>query len=361
MLMLEGNKNVSAILQTACIGITGALLFLLIHMPLPWLLGSLTAVVVWRKLSKQPLYWPIGFRHTAIIFLGSMLGTSFTAGTVKEMVLQFPFMASTTVITVLFCLVLAFYTVKHIKIDLASSIFGSVPGGMSQVVVMSEETMEVDTTTVVLMQTIRSVSVIFFVPFLTVHGIGGEVRPSTAPQVNAAESGTWVQYAVFAAIALFGAWGGKRIRLPAGFLTGSLIAVAVSVSSGLQAPPVPSYFILVAQIFLGIHIGRQFNPQMEGNVKKLGIYTIGNSLLLVLFSLGIAFLLSKWTPMDFTTAFLSAAPGGIAEMGVTASAVHADLSMVTGYQLFRIFFIMFAVLPLAQWWVRKRKKIAKSA
>ncbi|MDN4072218.1 AbrB family transcriptional regulator [Fictibacillus terranigra] len=357
---MKDNK-IFKVAETACIGSFGALLFMLIHMPLPWLLGSLTAVVVWRKLTKRPLYWPTGFRHTAIIFLGAMLGTSFTAGTVKEMALQFPFMASTTMITVLFCLALAFYTVKHIRMDLASSIFGSVPGGMSQVVVMSEETKEVDTTTVVLMQTIRSLSVIFFVPFLTIHGIGGEVRPSAAPEVNAADSGTWMQYAVFAAIALSAAWGGKRIRLPAGFLTGPLIAVALSVSLGLHAPHVPSYLIVIAQVFLGIHIGRQFNPQLEGDMKKLSIYTVVNSLLLVLFSLLLAYLLSRWTPMDFTTAFLSAAPGGIAEMGVTASAVHANLSMVTGYQLFRIFFIMFAVLPLAQWWVRKRKKLTKSA
>lgn len=358
--MMKDKKEIAKILETTGIGIAGGLLFMWLHIPLPWLLGALASVVAWRVLTKRQLKWPIGFRHTAIIFLGSMLGSSFNSGTLHEMVLQFPYMAATTILTVLFCLVLAKLTVKHIGIDLASSIFGSVPGGMSQVVVMSEETKEVDTTTVVLMQTIRSVSVIFFVPFLTVHGIGGEIRPPAAPHVNGAEHSTLLQYAIFAAIALFGAWAGRKIRLPAGFLTGPLIAVALSVSFGLQAPYIPSYFMLISQICLGIHIGLQFNPQM-GKLKKLGIYTVGNSLLLVLCSLVIAYVLTKWTPMNFTTAFLSAAPGGIAEMGMTASSVHADLSMVSGYQLFRIFFIMFGVLPIAQWWVRRRKREAKSA
>ncbi|RXZ02024.1 AbrB family transcriptional regulator [Fictibacillus sp. S7] len=359
--MKQHGNDIVDIFRTAMIGSAGALLFLLIHSPLPWLLGSLTAVVLVRKFLKLRLKWPVGFRHTAIIFLGAMLGTSFTSGTIKEMGLQFPFMAASTVITVLFCLVLAYFTVKHIKIDLASSIFGSVPGGMSQVVVMSEETKEVDTTTVVLMQTIRSVSVIFFVPFLTIHGIGGDARPSVSPHVNSADTGSWTLYALFVAIALIGAWAGRKVKLPAGFLTGPLIAVALTMLTGLDAPHIPSYLLIIAQVFLGIHIGRQFNPQMEGKIRKLGFYTIGNSLLLVLFSLLIAFLLTKWTPMNFTTAFLSAAPGGIAEMGVTASTVHADLSMVTSYQLFRIFFIMFAVLPFAQWGVKKWKKLEGTA
>ncbi|MDN4525670.1 AbrB family transcriptional regulator [Fictibacillus fluitans] len=359
--MKQNSNDIAHILRTALIGSAGALLFLFIHSPLPWLLGSLTAVVLARRFLNIPLRWPVGFRHTAIIFLGAMLGTSFTTDTIKEMGLQFPFMAATTVITVLFCLVLAYFTVKHIKIDLASSIFGSVPGGMSQVVVMSEETNEVDTTIVVLMQTIRSVSVIFFVPFLTIHGIGGDARPSVSPHVNNAGSESWLQYALFVSIALIGAWAGRKVKLPAGFLTGPLIAVALTMLTGIHAPYIPSYFLVIAQVCLGIHIGCQFNPQMEGKVKKLGFYTIGNSLLLVLFSLLIAYLLAKWTPMNFTTAFLSAAPGGIAEMGVTASTVHADLSMVTSYQLFRIFFIMFAVLPFAQWGVRKWKKLAKTA
>lgn len=103
----------------------------------------------------------------------------------------------------------------------------------------------------------------------------------------------------------------------------------------------------------GSESGLQMEPRTLKNIKVLGSYTLPSSVLLVLFLLLLAFLLTLWTPMMLTTAFLSAAPGGVAEMGVAASMVHADLSMVSGYQLFRVFFIMFVISPLLQRWLQR--------
>lgn len=46
------------------------------------------------------------------------------------------------------------------------------------------------------------------------------------------------------------------------------------------------------------------------------------------------------------TSFLSLAPGGADQMGIIGHELEADVSMITGYQLFRILFIFFAVPPL---------------
>jgi len=46
------------------------------------------------------------------------------------------------------------------------------------------------------------------------------------------------------------------------------------------------------------------------------------------------------------TGLLSLAPGGMDQMGIIANEIHADLSIVAGYQLFRMFFILFVVPPL---------------
>ncbi|MFP3472832.1 AbrB family transcriptional regulator, partial [Micrococcus sp. SIMBA_144] len=77
----------------------------------------------------------------------------------------------------------------------------------------------------------------------------------------------------------------------------------------------------------------------------------------VFFSFLLAILLTKITSINLATAFLSTAPGGLAEMGVTATIVDADLAMISGYQLFRIFFIMFIALPLLQWWIRRKVRL----
>ncbi len=46
---------------------------------------------------------------------------------------------------------------------------------------------------------------------------------------------------------------------------------------------------------------------------------------------------------------MSMAPGGVAEMAVTAMSVHVDLSVVTSFHLFRILFILFFLSPIIKW------------
>ena len=49
---------------------------------------------------------------------------------------------------------------------------------------------------------------------------------------------------------------------------------------------------------------------------------------------------SFFTGASFATGFLSTAPGGLTEMGITALIVGADISTMTAYQLVRLLFIM---------------------
>ncbi|MCZ8520734.1 AbrB family transcriptional regulator [Paenibacillus mucilaginosus] len=58
-------------------------------------------------------------------------------------------------------------------------------------------------------------------------------------------------------------------------------------------------------------------------------------------------------PDDYATAFLSTSPGGMTEMGVTASLIGADVTLVVAFQMFRILFILFAVPYLLRWGFRR--------
>jgi membrane AbrB-like protein len=343
-------------LEAAGVGIVGALLFMLLHMPLPWILGPITAVMIWRLTTGRVLIWPYSFRQIALVLLGYMLGTSFTRDTALQIVQQLPFMLVTNILTVLVSLSFGFIIARKIGVDIASGIFGSVPGGLSQMLVLSEEIEQIDATMVAFMQTIRVLAVIFFVPFLTMHGLGQHTASSgiAVPASSGVLGSSWSQYVLYIVLALASARLGKKMGLPASALTGPLLSTAlIIIVTGNEAPHLPSLFLLLSQFALGVHIGLQMKPQNLKNIKLLGIYTVLSSIFLVLFTLLLAFLLTFCTPMTLTTAFLSTAPGGIAEMGVTASMVRADLSMVSGYQLFRVFFVMFIVPPLLKWWLKR--------
>ncbi|RBW68628.1 AbrB family transcriptional regulator [Bacillus taeanensis] len=352
---MKHNYHIFKTVESAVIGFTGAYLFSVLHFPLPWMLGPVTSILIWRLTTKRVLHWPFNFRQLALVCLGFMIGSSFHKEALRQILEQFPFMMGTTMLTVIFSLFIGSLMIKKSNIGVANGIFGSIPGGLSQIVVLSEETKEVDETIVIFMQTIRAIVVIFSVPFLIIHGIGENVHHTQLPHHDSHFIISWWHYALFIMVSLLGVYLGKVLKLPAGSLTGPLIMTAFVVVFIIPAPPLPDFIILISQLSLGVHIGLQLKPFMLNNVKSLGIYTIGGSLALVIFSLSLAFLLTIWIPMSLTTAFLSTAPGGIAEMVVTAKIVYADISVVSGYQLFRLFFIMFIVLPLLQYWIKKNK------
>lgn len=91
------------------------------------------------------------------------------------------------------------------------------------------------------------------------------------------------------------------------------------------------------------------DPKLKHNrIKK---HTLGGNIAVVAFSLAVGYLLAFLHGLKLMDTFLSTSPGGMAEMGVTAVLVHANVSLITGYQMFRLLFILFVVPPLLKRWL----------
>lgn len=63
------------------------------------------------------------------------------------------------------------------------------------------------------------------------------------------------------------------------------------------------------------------------------------------FTLLLGFGLTFFKKSSILSGFLSTAPGGMAEMGVLAISLHADIITVVAFQLFRLFSILLLLLP----------------
>lgn len=307
----------------------------------------------------MPVLWPVNIRNSGLIVLGYIMGSSFTKETLEQILSQLPAMLFSTVSTVLFCLVLAYITHRRTGISLASSILGSTPGGMTQMTVLSEEIADSSLTIVTFMQTIRLLSVVFIVPFLAIHGLAGShgqgavINSLGAGQIPSFSSpGTYV----FIVASIVSALAASRFRFPTPYLLGPIIATAVLVLAGLQPPPVPSPAIMTAQLAVGAYLGITTQPTNLSNWKQLLPYALASGVVIVLFSLAIGYILNYWHGIDLITAFLSTAPGGMTEMGITAMAVNADISVITAYQLFRLLFILLIVPPIFKWWLGRNQE-----
>jgi hypothetical protein len=301
------------------------------------------------------VYWPVGLRNAGLIVLGCLLGGSFTLATGLQIFKQLPTMLLATATTVLFSLLVGCITCRQTGVSLASSVLGSIPGGLTQMAVLGEEIADTDITVITFMQTFRLLSAIFIVPFVVIHGLakhsGDMAYAGTAGAggIPPAEI-TWV-WALFLGVALVSIWVAQRVHLPTPFLLGPLLGSAILVLAGLQAPRVPGYLIVAAQICIGAYLGLTMRFESLSDWKRILPYTLGGSVAIVFFALAIGYLLTCLHPLKLADAFLSTAPGGIAEMGLTAVLVKADLSLVTAYQMFRLLFILFVVPPVLKWWL----------
>ena len=149
-------------------------------------------------------------------------------------------------------------------------------------------------------------------------------------------------------------WLAVKIKMPSSFLMGSLLVTAIFTMMELPKPSLPNIMFIVAQIFIGCYLSANLEIKKMVALKKLCFFAIVSSMLLILFAFLLALVLERILSIPLSTAFLSIAPGGVTEISIIATSVGADLSIVTSYQLFRLFFILFFVPPFLKWWIQKR-------
>lgn len=151
----------SAALLTAFIG--GGL-FSLIRLPIPWLLGSMAALLIASRFKNVKLIWPVSMRNTGLIIVGYSIGISFTKSSLSDMISHLPSMLILTTLIVLVCVCSAFVMSKYSGIDYPTSLTSSIPGGLSQIVVFAEEMKGIDITLVTFFHVTRVIMVVFLVP-----------------------------------------------------------------------------------------------------------------------------------------------------------------------------------------------------
>ena len=163
------------------------------------------------------------------MLLGYSMGLSFTIDSARQIANQLPSMAIVTILMVVFGLVLAYFVSKVTDITIPSAVMGTTPGGLSQMVVLSEEIKGADSTIVTFMQTIRMLTVIFIVPILSIHALSNDGTQNSQPTVDIVtqmEYGTFFQFIVVLAIVLFVTTCAVRFKCPTPWIIGPLAFIS---------------------------------------------------------------------------------------------------------------------------------------
>lgn len=343
-ILKDGIAKMGPVLITGLVAIPGGLLFHFLRIPLPWMLGPLTFTLFYNAISGRRARWPVGLRNAGLIVIGYSMGRTVTFETIRQVLENLPGMLAATLLTVLFCLGTGYIIYRRTGISLESAILGSMPGGLAQMILLSEEVRDADVTVVTFMQMTRVLAVVFIVPFVAIYGMAHAQNGLLLPA-----AGTVVPWtlAVLPAILAAPLGGGLAylLKLPIPFLLGPIFATTTAALAGCPSLPVPDHLLRAAQLFFGVYLGIIIPLQSLRRLGKVLPYAVGSALLLVGFTCLIAFGITILTPSDLISAFLGTAPGGLAEMSVVALALNADTAFVLAYQLFRLFSILL-VMPL---------------
>lgn len=343
----------SPLAQTGFISLLGGLLFQGLHLPLPWTLGPLAAVLAGRSLLRRPAAWPVGVRNGGMILLGYAMGAPFTLQTAQAILQQLPSLLLSTALVLAISLGMAALTARFTGISLASAFLGSTPGGLAQMTLLSEEMPGTDPAVVTFLQTFRLLATVFTVPFLVLHGLATQVDPpGVALGGDAGQLA--LAYLPPLAAAAAGLLLAGRLRLPTPFLLGPILGTAAWVLQGGGAPPLPAGLLMAAQWCVGTYMGLNIPLAALPSWRRLVPLTALAVATLLLGALGLGWVLARLHGYSLVTAFIATAPGGMAEMGLTAIMVHADLSVIIAYQLFRLLFILLVIPPFFQWLFRRQ-------
>ncbi|MCM2997814.1 AbrB family transcriptional regulator [Paenibacillus cellulositrophicus] len=353
-------------LVTCVFAVIGGCIFQWIHMPIPWLLGSMVFVMIGSKLFKGvSFFWPGQVRNTGMIIIGYTMGLSFTMSTLKQIGHQLPTMVLFTALLLVVAAAIAFMIAFLSGIPFPTVLMGSIPGGLSQMITLAEEVEGIDLTVVTFLQVSRLIMIIFCVPLLIFsplfHSTGSHASEAASPAASADWSALFPHIWLFAVVCVVFALVGKRIKFPTAFLLGPMIGTILLNLSGYEGHSLPPVVLSLSQLMMGGYIGLLLKPENLKHKVKIILLAILSGVVLIACSLGLSVLLTKFHAITEVTSFLSLSPGGMDQMALIAKEVNGDLSVVTCYQLFRTLFIFFAVPPLLRLIFRsmlKGKKLA---
>ncbi|MFJ7831629.1 AbrB family transcriptional regulator [Peribacillus sp. NPDC097197] len=335
-------------LKVLILSFIGGYIFSLLHIPIPWMLGPIVVVMLAQFVYKGPLRWSSQMRDLGVVMVGTAIGVQFNTDLFGMMSSILLYMITLNVILIGGSIGIAYLTSKWTKIPVKAAILGAIPGGLGQIVVFAEEEKVKDIGVISYFQVIRLLLVVVFVPFI----VAGQVmsKPPTDAKLT---------ISLVLLIAL--AWGCshlmKRIHLPvAFFITPILLFITLQLTTPLAMPQIPGIIMDIAQLLIGAHIGLMLKPHMIKLPVRVLIGGIFSAFALIALTFGSSFFMSFALDTTFATSFLSTAPGGLDQMVLLANAVHADVSLVSMFQTFRLLFIFILIMPLMKMYYRWQGK-----
>ena len=316
---------------TYAIAAIGVVVFHGLSLPLPWLLGPITACLIAALLGIPMKGLPL-INHAMRSILGVAVGATFTTTLVISMAGMWSTLLLVPVMVFLIGLIGVPYFQRIWGFDFATSYYSAMPGGLQDMLLFGEEAGG-DVRALSLIHATRVMVIVVALPFI-LKGYWG-VDLSNPPGVPAATL-PLPQLALMIIAGLAGWQIAKAVGLFGASILGPMILAAGLALLGVLEHRPPAEAIWAAQFFIGMTVGTKYAGVTGAEVRRDVAAALGFCvILLVLAAAFVEFihLFALAPPMEALLAF---APGGQAEMAVLALIAGADMAFVIGHHVLRI-------------------------
>ena len=323
------------------IGLAGAGVFVWIGAPMPWLLGPLFTVLTVQLFSPVKLKWHASIRNGGLVIAGYVIGFAFTLDAIQGMKQYFLAMLVINIAFFFLFLLISSLMANRTKADKATAMTCCVPGGLSQIISFAEEQKGIDLAAVTFYHVLRVLLIVAIVPFIVASGSNGPPQQAVHGEIS-------LYLIALLALGYLAGMASQKIKVPTAYLLGPVFLIMGFNLAGIEVPVIPGSFLHAAQVMIGIYIGLLLKKENIKLTNKLIFYAFFSSAIFIAAAYGTSFILADLYGLSFSTSFLSVVPGGLDQMGIIAASVHADVTVVTSFQLFRILFLSIFIVPFVK-------------
>lgn len=347
-----GPSSWPRVVLTLLLALAAALVCVWLRTPIPWMIGPLLATSLVSVLGAPTESWA-PFRNTGQWVIGTALGLYFTPA-VGALVASLWWAIALGIAWALMLGLcfgawlrrlhaghLAHLTPAQL---LSTTYFAGAIGGASEMTLIAER-QGARTDLVAAAHSLRVLLVTLTIPFaLQFWGVTGlDTLTLGARDVQA--TGLLVLAGLTLVGALFMQWLGRANP----WFMGALVVTMVITLAGVNLSAIPQPLSNAAQLVIGVSLGVRFTPAFVHTAPRW----LASVAFASFFMMGICALfgwaLSQATGLHPATLLLGTAPGGIAEMAITAKVLQLGVPVVTAFQVCRLVAVLVLAEPVYRW------------
>jgi membrane AbrB-like protein len=332
---------VREVLFAFAVAAVGVAVFKLLHLPLPWLLGPMSACLV-AALAGVPMRGLKTLNDSMRTILGVAVGATLTPAVLATFPAMWPTLLLMPIMVACIGLLGIPYFQRYCGYDFPTAYYATMPGGLQDMIIFGEEA-GANVKSVSLIHATRVMVIVFALPFLLIGIWDADLsNPPGAP----ASSVPLDEMALMVVCAFVGWRVADRVGLFGASILGPMIATAaVTLAGGLQNRP-PTEAIWAAQFFIGMAIGTKYAGITLAEVRRDLVAGLGFCLILIILTLIFVEAIYGMGLAPGMETLLAFAPGGQAELTVLALIVGGDVAFVVAHHVLRIVVVILGA-PIA--------------